>query len=90
MKFGRILRDSPDGKIARLVVVEPEKGRVIDLARAAALHYVTKRHATAAAARTLQTRHSPAAWPRRSRWAITLTDHAPEIGAARGDDAELV
>lgn len=89
MKFGRILRDSPDGKIARLVFVEPEKGRVIDLARAAALHYVTKRHATADAAR----RFAIAAFPGSMAQALSmgdyLTDHAPDIVAARGDDAAL-
>lgn len=89
MKFGRILRDGPDGKVARLVAVEPEKGRVIDLARAAALHYVAKRHATPDAAR----RFANAAYPGSMSQALSmgnyLTDHAPEIVAARGDDASL-
>jgi 2-keto-4-pentenoate hydratase/2-oxohepta-3-ene-1,7-dioic acid hydratase in catechol pathway len=34
MKLGRILRDSLEGAVARLVVVQPEHGRVIDLATA--------------------------------------------------------
>ncbi|GGC01199.1 hypothetical protein GCM10011494_19720 [Novosphingobium endophyticum] len=89
MKFGRILRDSPDGKIARLVVVEPEKGRVIDLARAAALHYVATRNATTDAARAF----ANAAYPGSMALALSmgnyLTDHTPGIVASTGDDASL-
>ncbi|OYU41891.1 MAG: fumarylacetoacetate hydrolase, partial [Burkholderiales bacterium PBB4] len=50
MKFGRIALPSPDGKVARLVAVEPDKGRVIDLARAAALNFADKYRATEEAA----------------------------------------
>lgn len=88
MKFGRILRDSPDGKIARLVVVEPEKGRVIDLARAAALHY-EKKHARPEAARLL----ANAAFPGSMAAALSLGDHLKErsadVVASTGDDASL-
>src|SRR5579884_395749 len=34
MKLGRILRESLEGAVPRLVVVQPERGRVIDLASA--------------------------------------------------------
>lgn len=34
MKLGRTLNVGPDGSVARLVVVEPEAGRVIDIAKA--------------------------------------------------------
>ena len=34
MKLGRILRDSPDGAVPRLVLVQPEHALVIDLASA--------------------------------------------------------
>lgn len=89
MKFGRILRESPDGKVARLVMVEPEKNRVIDLARAGALHFAAKRHATEEAAR----RYATTAFPGSMRQALELgnflTDHANDIANARGDDASL-
>lgn len=89
MKFGRILRDSPDGPIARLVVVEPEKKRVIDLARAAALHYVAKRHASPDAARQFANGAYPGSMARALSMGNYLTDHAPDIVHARGDDAAL-
>lgn len=89
MKFGRIARDTPDGKVARLVVVEPQKGRVIDLARAAALHFAAKRNATEEAAR----RYATTAFPGSMREALALgsflTDHAEDVVASRGDDAAL-
>lgn len=37
MKFGRISVDTPDGQQARIVAVQPESDRVVDLARAFAL-----------------------------------------------------
>ena len=36
MKFGRVVRDSPDGPVLRLVVVHPDERRVVDLAAAEA------------------------------------------------------
>jgi len=89
MKFGRILRDSPDGKIARLVVAEPEKGRVVDLASAAALHYVARTHATPDAARRLANLVFPGSMAAALSFGDHLKDKAAEIVAARGDDASL-
>lgn len=89
MKFGRILRDSPDGKIARLVVVEPEKGRVVDLARAAALHYIAKRHATPDAARRFANIAFPGSMAQALSMGDYLKEHSGDIVAARGDDASL-
>ncbi len=89
MKIGRIARETPDGMMARLVVVEPDKGRVVDLARAAALHFAAKRNATAEAAR----RYATTAFPGSLREALSLgsflLDHAHDIVTARGDDASL-
>lgn len=89
MKFGRILRDSPDGKIARLVVVQPEKNRVVDLARAAALHYQAKRHATPDGARRLANAAYPGSMAAALSLGDYLTDHSTDIVEARGDDAAL-
>lgn len=89
MKFGRILRDSPDGGIARLVLVEPEKDRVIDLARAAALHYQKKNHATADAARELGTAAFPGSMVAAISRGDFLKNHAAEVAASAGDDASL-
>jgi len=36
VKFGRVVRDSPDGPVLRLVVVHPDEQRVVDLAAAEA------------------------------------------------------
>lgn len=89
MKFGRILRDGPDGKVARLVLVEPEKGRVIDLARAAALYYVDKRHATPDAARRFALTAFPGSMAQALSMGNYLQDHSHDIATGRGDDASL-
>jgi 2-keto-4-pentenoate hydratase/2-oxohepta-3-ene-1,7-dioic acid hydratase in catechol pathway len=89
MKFGRILRESPDGKVARLVLVEPENGRVIDLPRAAALYYETKKHASPTAAR----RFANAAFPESMAQALSMGDflkeEAHEVATLRADDASV-
>lgn len=90
MKFGRISRESPDGTIARLVVVEPEKGRVIDLARAGVLHAMGKRHATHAAAMRLANAQFPGSMAQALGAADMLVDAATEvIQGTYGDDASL-
>lgn len=90
MKFGRISRESPDGGIARLVVVEPEKGRVIDLARAAALHAMGKRNATQAAAVRLAHAQFPGSMAQALGACDILVELATEvIQGSYGDDAAL-
>jgi 2-keto-4-pentenoate hydratase/2-oxohepta-3-ene-1,7-dioic acid hydratase in catechol pathway len=90
MKFGRISRESPDGAIARLVVVEPEKGRVIDLARAGALHAMGKRHATLAAAVRLAQAQFPGSMAQALGASDILVEAATEvIQGSYGDDASL-
>lgn len=90
MKFGRISRESPDGATARLVVVEPEKGRVIDLARAGALHAMGKRHATLAAAVRLAQAQFPGSMAQALGASDILVDVATEVIQGRyGDDASL-
>ena len=54
MKLARIAHHGPDGFSARLVVVQPEAGRVIDLATSERLR-LEKQGATSAAARRLAT-----------------------------------
>lgn len=90
MKFGRISRESPDGAIARLVVVQPEKGRVIDLARAGALHAMGKRHATQAAATRLAQAQFPGSMAQALGASDLLVEAATEaIQGSYGDDASL-
>lgn len=89
MKFGRILRDSPDGPTARLVIVEPEKGRVIDLARAGALAFADKYHATTDAAREWAGAAFPGSMAKALSRGDFLKEQAADAVAARGDDASL-
>lgn len=79
MKFGRISREGPDGATARLVVVEPEQGRVIDLARAGTLHAVGKRHATQASAVRLAHAQFPGSMAQALGAGDILTDVATEV-----------
>jgi len=87
MKFGRILSSSPDGDVARLVVVEPEKDRVIDLARAGALAFADKYHATSDAAREYATVAFPGSMAKALSRGDFLKERAADVVAARGDDA---
>lgn len=90
MKFGRISRESPDGPVARLVVVEPEKGRVIDLARAAALHAKASFHATDAGAIRLAQARFPGSLTQALGAGANLAEAAAVvIGGRFGDDASL-
>ncbi|WP_239806884.1 hypothetical protein [Croceicoccus hydrothermalis] len=45
MKSGRIALDTPDDEVARSIVVEPDRGRVVDIARSAPLYFAGKRDA---------------------------------------------
>ena len=90
MKFGRISREGPDGASARLVVVEPEKGRVIDLARASALHAMGKRNATREAAVRLAQAQFPGSMAQALGASDILVELATEvIQGSYGDDASL-
>ncbi|RQT14858.1 fumarylacetoacetate hydrolase family protein [Burkholderia contaminans] len=90
MKFGRISRESPDGPVARLVVVEPDQGRVIDLARAAALRAVAERHATEEAAVRLARAQFPGCMSQALSTGSGLIDAARGVVAGRyGDAASL-
>jgi 2-keto-4-pentenoate hydratase/2-oxohepta-3-ene-1,7-dioic acid hydratase in catechol pathway len=89
MKFGRILRDGIDGKIARLVAVEPENKRVIDLARAAAIYYQKKYRATEDAARKLALQAFPGSMALALSLGDFLKEHSSDVIAAGGDDASL-
>ena len=61
MKLGRILRESLEGAVPRLVVVQPESGSVIDLATAEyerLLRMYPKLREQAAALRIPEVRHT--------------------------------
>lgn len=89
MKFGRIARQGPDGKAARLVIVEPEKGRVIDLVNAATLHYQAKKHATEEAALKLAQAAFPGSMAEALSTGDFLKEHAAAVVASSGDDASI-
>jgi 2-keto-4-pentenoate hydratase/2-oxohepta-3-ene-1,7-dioic acid hydratase in catechol pathway len=89
MKFGRISRESPDGSTARLVVVEPEKSRVIDLARAAALHAKATHHATDAAAVRLALAQFPGSMAQALSAGNLIEAARAVIGGRCGDEASL-
>lgn len=89
MKFGRIARQGPDGKAARLVVVEPEKGRVIDLVNAATLHYQARKHATEEAALRLAQAAFPGSMAEALSTGDFLKEHAAAVVAGSGDDASI-
>ena len=90
MKFGRISRESPDGQSARLVVVEPEQGRVIDLARAAALHAMATFHATEPAAVCMARAQFPGSMAQALGTGTSLVQAARTVIAGRfGDEASL-
>ncbi|CAM2157900.1 Fumarylacetoacetate hydrolase family protein [Paraburkholderia tropica] len=81
MKLGRIAVNGPDGDVARLVLVLPEEGRVIDLKSASATA-LRKQGATAEAALRL----SDALFPGSMSAAIGLGDRF--LDAARRADKE--
>lgn len=86
-KIGRIAVPSPDGEILRIVAVEPEAGRVVDLARAYALTLV-KEGATQERARSL----AQAVFPESLSDAIAAGDSFRdriEEAMASADDASL-
>lgn len=90
MKFGRISRESPDGSVPRLVVVEPEKGRVIDLARAGVLHAMGKRHASREAAQRIAQAMFPGSMAQALSASDILVEAATDvIQGSYGDDASL-
>src|SRR5215472_5458170 len=88
MKLGRIALDSPDGPVPRLVLVQPERNRVIDLRKASALQLQGK-----GATRTASLRLSEALFPGSMSAAIALGDGflpaCAEVVNHRGDDASL-
>lgn len=88
MKLGRIAVDGPDGSIPRLVIVQPEQDRVIDLVTAERLR-LERQGATPAAA----LRIASALFPPSMAGAIALGDtflHAAGEAAASADAAATV
>ncbi len=85
MKFGRIKVATPDGEQQRLVVVEPEHERVVDLARAYSLLQQRRGATESAAARVAR-----ALFPSSMAAAIaagSVFRHAAEEALDAGDDA---
>lgn len=88
MKLGRISRSSPDGDQIRLVAVEPERERVIDLAQA----YRIARQGTsasAAAARRLAAAYFPSSMAAAIAAGPAFLDAAQWAVDRAGDDASL-
>jgi 2-keto-4-pentenoate hydratase/2-oxohepta-3-ene-1,7-dioic acid hydratase in catechol pathway len=72
-----------------LVIVEPEKGRVIDLVNAATLHYQAKKHATEEAALKLAQAAFPGSMAEALSTGDFLKEHAAAVVASSGDDASI-
>lgn len=89
MKFGRISRECPDGLEARLVSVDTDNNRVIDLARAAALYYQDKKHATEEASKRLARAAFPGSMAEALSSGDFLKEHATDVLSGRADDASL-
>lgn len=90
MKFGRISRAGLDGAVARLVVVEPEKGRVIDLVHAATLHTMTRHHANREAALRIASAQFPGSMAEALGASGLLVERATEVvHGSYGDDAAI-
>jgi 2-keto-4-pentenoate hydratase/2-oxohepta-3-ene-1,7-dioic acid hydratase in catechol pathway len=88
MKLGRISAESPDGPVARLVLVRPEEDRLIDLKKASMLHLMGQGANKVAALRL-----SEALFPGSMSAAIALGDRfiaaCNDAAATRADDASL-
>ncbi|WP_376794902.1 fumarylacetoacetate hydrolase family protein [Thermogemmatispora sp.] len=86
MKFARIAITGVDGEEARLVVVQPEKRRVIDLATAWRLR-LERRGATREAARRLATALFPASMSAAIALGEPFVEAAAEASAAPAEEA---
>ena len=88
MKLGRISAPSPDGDQIRLVAVEPEQNRVIDLARAYAVAQQTK-SATPEASRRLAAALFPSSMAQAISAGPVFLDSAHWAVEHAGDDAAV-
>ncbi|MGO1543475.1 MAG: fumarylacetoacetate hydrolase family protein [Gulosibacter sp.] len=86
-KIGRIAVPSPDGEQIRIVVVEPEAGRVIDLARAYALH-LEARGGSASQSRNIAKAIFPESLSKALGAGDAFLEHA-DFALDRADDASL-
>ncbi|MFL5847060.1 MAG: fumarylacetoacetate hydrolase family protein [Solirubrobacteraceae bacterium] len=88
MKLGRIHRDSPDGKVARLVAAHPDEDRVVDLAAAEQLR-LTRAGSTSAAARRIAAALFPESMSQAIAAGPAFLDAAERADEAAGRDASL-
>lgn len=86
MKLGRIVREDLDGTVHRLVAVEPDADRVIDL-RAAHRVHLERKGATPSAARRISAAWFPGSMATAIAAGRGLVELAAEVVAAAGDDA---
>lgn len=89
MKFGRVSEISPDGPQLRLVLAEPESGRVIDLARAYSL-VLRRRGASAERAAQLSRHIFPSSMAAAISTGDALKDFAHEALAAADDASTAI
>lgn len=88
MKLGRVLRDGPDGPVPRLVSVNPEERRMVDLARAAQLRLM-RRGATPVAANRVAACLFPPSMSAAIALGETFIAEAREADDEAGLDASL-
>src|SRR4051812_25350719 len=88
MKLGRIRRDSPDGKVVRLVAAHPDEGRVVDLSTAEQLR-LRRAGARATAALRAARALSPASMPAATAAGPGFLEAAERADAQAADEASL-
>jgi len=88
MKLGRIRRDGPDGKVARLVAVHPDEARVVDLATAEQAR-LRRAGATSAAARRVASALFPSSMSAAIAAGPAFLEAAERADIDAGADASL-
>src|SRR4051794_34418647 len=88
MKLGRIRRNSPDGKVVRLVAAHPEQGRVVDLSTAEQLR-LRRAGATPTAALRVASALFPASMSAAIATGPGFLEAAERADAEAGEDASL-
>jgi 2-keto-4-pentenoate hydratase/2-oxohepta-3-ene-1,7-dioic acid hydratase in catechol pathway len=90
MKLGRVLRDSLEGEVPRLVVVQPEQGHVIDLAAAEYQRLVSHGAAPEAARRLAAALYPPSMSAAIAAGPAFLMAVAQTMAAAENDERVIL
>ena len=88
MKLGRIRRESPDGKVVRLVAAHPDEGRVVDLSTAEQLR-LRRTGSTTTAARRVAAALFPSSMSAAIATGPSFLEAAERADAEAADEASL-